>query len=251
MRGNNPPQGRRTSSKIFSRRNLLASSIGAGSLLLAGCLGDDADDDGADEGDDHADDGDDGEEAPGGDVLMLTTPEGTAGHAMGNGMMSLLTQETNYRGSAQSGTGTQANISQIMTGGADIASGTTPVVHDAYARNPPYDEVDAEHDPLQLWSFYVVLISTMAREGEGYEYVSDLSGDPIAVGPRETSFYPILSEFYQEAIDDYQPVYQAPPDISAELAAGNVSGAICLIAGGQVVSWAHEVVVEKIGRAHV
>lgn len=237
-------------SKLVSRRRFLAGSAGTSTVLLAGCMGGDGDggDGGGGDGgsgDDGGGDGGDGGDGdgPSGRVTALTTPEGSAGHVMGNGLMSLISQETDLTGSAQAGTGSQANIAAIMNGDADFSWGVSQILWDAYEGNEPFDQEDFEYQPLQLHTFYNVVVGIGAKTSSDYQYISDLEGRPIAVGPRETSFYPVLEAFLTTILDDYNPVYQAPPDIASQLAADNVDAAIILSLGsGDLPSWTQETV---------
>lgn len=253
--GTNRPS---SDSSTIRRRRFLVGSAGAGSLLLAGCSGggdggdgggEDGGSDGGDgggdggNGDSDAGDGDSngGSGGPSGRVTMLTAPPGTQGNAMGNAMMSLLTQETDLEGSAQAGSGSTQNVIQVMRGEAELSRGVTSLLYSAYQREEPVD-VETEYDPLQLTSHQYLRLFAVAKAGSDYEYVSDLSGQPFGVGPQAASFQFALSSHFETAMDDYTPSFQAPNDMAPQLAADNLDATIVMNANGAVPSFAQQII---------
>lgn len=243
---NQPTDGTRTI--IASRRKLLQSSVGASSLLLAGCLGGGGDGDGED-GDADMDQGttvsgtneggDDG--TPTGRVTMLTNPPGTIGEQLGNGLMSFLTQNTGLTGSAQAGTGSTQNIAQTMRGEADMTMAVTTMTVDGYERNEPFDS-DFPHKPLQLTSLYDLRLAPVCKIQDDYQFVSDLSGEPLATGPEAASFLPTMERAFNVAMDDVSLVHQAPNDMASQLAADQVKATLHMnIFGSVIPSFAQQI----------
>mgnify|MGYP000536494869 CR=1 FL=1 len=232
-----------------NRRRFLLASAGAGSLFLAGCSGDGGD--GSSDGGDGSSDGGDGSSdggsdtttasgGPSGRVTMLTSPPGTAGNAMGNAMMSLLTQKTDLEGSASAGNGSIQNVVQVMRGEANISRGVTTLLESAFNHEKPVD-VETEYQPLQLFSHQVLRLPIVVRTGSDYQYYSDLSGVKVARGPQPASFQPTLDSAFNAIIEDHQAAYQAPNQMAPALAAGNVGASIIMDANGAMPSFAQEI----------
>lgn len=244
MTSDNASRDGRGTFENVRRRRFLAGSAGAGTLMLAGCLGDDGTDDdtGDDTGDTTDDDGDGDNGDPDGErVTMITNPSGTIGEQLGNGLMSYLSQNSGYTGNAQAGTGSIAAIAQVMRGEAELTMAVTTMTVDGYNRNEPFDD-DFEYDPLQMTSLYDLRLAVVCKVDDDYQYVSDLDGEPWATGPEAASFLPTLERGYSLIMDDFNAVHQAPNDMGSQLAADQVKAAMHMnIFGGSIPSFAQEI----------
>ncbi|MGQ4556823.1 TAXI family TRAP transporter solute-binding subunit [Halobellus sp. GM3] len=225
------------------------ASAGLGSVFLAGCSsgssgnnqsGGDSDGSDGGGGSDGSSDTTTTSGSSSNRVTMLTSPPGTLGNAMGNGMMSLFSQETEYSGSASAGSGSIQNIVEVMRGEADLSRGVTSVLWAAYNGEDPVN-VDAEYQPLQLISHQYLRAALVCKTSDDFEYVSDLSGSPVARGPQAASFQPALDLAYNAVMDDHNDAYQAPNEMAPALAAGNVKASIIMNTNGAMPSFAQEV----------
>lgn len=177
-----------------SRRSVLVASAGVGLTAgLAGCL----------------------DQIPGGgsdtqsktEFTFSAGPSDAMAFAMGNQIASTLKQSSEYTMHVTSNAGEQIVVN-LLKGDAELSYSSVFMALDVVNRRGAFSEIEINHEPMHLTSFYSIDIGLLAKTSSDVEYMSDLSGKTIAPGPSGAAYWDPVDYSLSNFVDGFQKDYE-------------------------------------------
>jgi TRAP transporter TAXI family solute receptor len=258
--------GERLSDKL--RRRTVLKGIGGASTagVLAGCSGgsggggtgdgsDGSDGGGGDGGGggDSGDDGGDGGDSPtetsssGGSLnteFTFATPgQSTTAYAMASGMSPVIQSESPLTMQAKPTSGSTQAMLQMLNGEVALSDGTDLAGLDAVNGEGDFSGAEGGHPLTAIHSYYWLYFGFLVPTSSDAEYVSDLAGEPVTVGPTGPSFVSYVERALKMAIpeEELDLQYVNFPNWGSNMSSGRLTMAPYLNVAGVAPSYVQQV----------
>lgn len=232
------------------RRTVLKTIGGAAvGTALAGCSGDGSGDS-SDGGSGNGSGGGDGGSG-GGDLAseftMATPGEDTTAYAMASGISPVVQASTPMQMHVRPTAGSTQGMIQMIEGEVGLSEGTDLAALDALNEEGDFSDIEHNQQFGSIHSWYWIYFGFLVPTDSDFQYVSDLAGEPITIGPTGPSFHQYVADALKLAIpeEDLNQKFTPFSDFGSAMDAGEIVMAPFFNIGNIVPSYIEQILAQN------
>ncbi|QIO24922.1 TAXI family TRAP transporter solute-binding subunit [Haloarcula sp. JP-L23] len=131
---------------------------------------------------------------------FIAGPSDSLAFSMGNGLASVIRDNSDLTVNIKSGTSSQA-VTLVGRGEAEMGFSTTLTGIQASQSTGAFEGTDFSQAILQLPSYYFIRLGGFVKSNTDAEYFSDLEGKSFGPGPSGTSYWPVFKLALEKALN--------------------------------------------------